>query len=391
MTKRVLSGVLLTCLLIQGCSSFSVQESIGYCASQARKTLAIEFPENGMPNSIPSGSDQWQFTFAGGWTSGFWPGELWYLYEGTEDPFWKEAAIRETEKMMSVAYKPARSHDVGFMMTTSIGNAYRLTGDIRYKDALVSAADSLAKLYNPNVGTILSWPNMVQKMGWPHNTIIDNMLNLELLFQVALENDRQDLYDLAFRHAEVTMKHIFREDWSTFHVMVFDEKTGEFIAGHTHQGWKDESTWSRGQAWAVYGFTMAYRFTQYQPFLEAAMNAADFFLSHLPEDMIAYWDFDAQEQLGNQPRDCSASAIVASALLELQGFAPKGKSAAYLKGAKRIIKSLSSDACRATGQCSAFLLHATGHMPNGYEIDASISYADYYYIESLIRLKNLKK
>ena len=121
------------------------------------------------------------------------------------------------------------------------------------------------------------------------------------------------------------------------------------------------------------------------------MNAADFFLSHLPEDMIAYWDFDAQEQLGNQPRDCSASAIVASALLELQGFAPKGKSAAYLKGAKRIIKSLSSDACRAAGQCSAFLLHATGHMPNGYEIDASISYADYYYIESLIRLKNLKK
>lgn len=391
MTNRVLSGVLLACLLVQGCSSFPVQESIGYCASQARKTLAIEFPENGMPNSVPSGSDQWQFTFAGGWTSGFWPGELWYIYEGTEDPFWKEAAIRETEKMMPVAYKPARSHDVGFMMTTSVGNAYRLTGDIRYKEALVSAADSLARLYNPNVGTILSWPNMVQKMGWSHNTIIDNMLNLELLFQVALENGRQDLYDLAFRHAEVTMKHIFREDWSTFHVMVFDEKTGEFLAGHTHQGWKDDSTWARGQAWAVYGFTMAYRFTKHQPFLEAAMNAADFFLSNLPGDMIAYWDFDAQKQLGNQPRDCSASAIVASALLELQGYAPKGKSTAYLKGAKRIIESLSSDAFRAAGQCSAFLLHATGHMPKGYEIDASISYADYYYIESLIRLRNLQK
>ena len=374
----------------QGCSS-SVQEQISYCALQASVTLSGIPSEGMMPHSVDSGSDQWQYVVPGRWTSGFWPGELWYLYEGTGDVCWKEEALKATAQMLPVAYETPHSHDVGFMMTPSLGNAYRLTGNDSYLEAMESAADSLSTLYNPNVGTFLSWPGMVQKMDWPHNTIIDNMLNLELLFQVAACCDRPDLYDIAFRHAETTMDHQFREDGSTCHVVVYDPVTGEELAKHTHQGWKDGSMWARGQAWAVYGFTMAYRFTRDERFLQTAVRAAETYLNRLPADGIPFWDFDAGEQLEDQPKDASAAAIVASALLELQGYLPASESKKYRSEAEKTLRILSAAPYRAGGQCSAFLLHSTGHMPNGNEVDASLSYADYYYLEALIRLKRLQK
>lgn len=374
--------------VVQGCSS-PVQPAIDYCAKQATRTLEVVSSPDMIPNSVDAGSSTWKFTRPGGWTCGFWPGELWYLYEGTGDTLFRDNALKVTDAIVPVAYRTPHSHDVGFMVMPSIGSAYRFTGEKKYLDALVSAADSLVTLYNPKVGSILSWPNMAKKMGWRHNTIIDNMLNLELLFWVAQNCDRPDLYEIAFRHAETTMKYQFRDDWSTYHVTVFDPDTGEFIAGHTHQGWKDETMWARGQAWAVYGFTMAYRFTRDERFLETAVHAVDAYLSRLPEDGIPYWDFDAGEQLESQPKDCSAAAIVASALLELQSYLPENQAKRYLKEARRTIKTLSAAPYRAGDQCSAFLLHATGHLPNGYEIDASISYADYYYIEALIRLKTI--
>jgi len=373
----------------QGCSS-PVQTAIDYCAVQARKTLRIIKSPEMIPNSVDSGSSEWRYTRPGGWTCGFWPGQLWYLYQGTGDEFWKEQALRVSDTILPIAYQAPHSHDIGFMIMPSVGNAYEYTGEKKYLDALQSAADSLATLYNPTVGSILSWPNMVKKMGWRHNTIIDNMLNLELLFRVAELCDRKDLYDIAFRHAATTMKYQFREDWSTYHVMVFDPDSGEFLAGHTHQGWKDDSMWARGQAWAIYGFTMAYRFTRDERFLDTAVKAFETYYSRLPEDGIPYWDFDAGEQLADQPRDCSAAAIVASALIELQGYLPQQEASRYLNEAKRTLKTLSAAPYRAGEKCSAFLLHATGHLPNGYEIDASISYADYYYTEALVRLKNLK-
>lgn len=388
--KYLVNFSVLLIALVQGCS-FPVQESIDYCAEQASRTLEVVESPDRIPNSVPSGSSEWVFTSPGNWTCGFWAGDLWYLYEGTGDARWKEEAVKATDAVLPVAYRSAKSHDMGFMTMPSIGNAYRLTGDEKYKEALVSAADSLVRLYNPKVGTILSWPNMVTKMGWPHNTIIDNMLNLELLFWVAENANRPDLYDIAFRHAEVTMQHQFRDDGSTYHVMVFDAEDGHFIEGHTHQGWKDESTWARGQAWAIYGFTMAYRFTKDKRFLETAVKAADYFLSNLPEDLIPYWDFDAGRELADQPRDCSAAAITASALLELQTYLPSDKAGTYKDKAVAIIKVMSAEPYRAGETCSAFILHCTGHMPNGSEVDASISYADYYYIESLIRIQRLQK
>lgn len=376
-------------LFAQSCSS-PVQKAIEYCADQAELTLSGVPSIDRIPNSVPAGSDEWVYTSAGNWTSGFWPGQLWYLYEGTGDEKWKEAAKAVTEEIIPIAYKYARSHDKGFITMTSIGNAYKYTGEERYRQALVSAADSLTALYNPVVGTILSWPNMVKQMNWPHNTIIDNMMNLELLFWVAENADRPDLYEIAFRHAEVTMKNQFRTDHSTCHVMVFDPSDGHFMAGYTHQGWKDESTWARGQAWAVYGFTMAYRFTRDERFLDTAVKAADFYLKHLPEDKIPYWDFDAGRELEDQPKDCSAAAITASALLELQSYLPAEKSKEYMQEAEDMIEAMSCAPYRAGEQCSAFLLHCTGHMPRGSEVDASISYADYYYLESLIRLVRIQ-
>lgn len=374
--------------IAQGCQT-PVQEAVDYCAGQAARTLEAVPADDKMPNCVEAGSSEWRFTSPGGWTCGFWPGELWYLYESTGETNWKEAAVRFTESVLPVAYQTPHSHDVGFMVMPSIGHAYRLTGEERYKDALVSAADSLATLYNPNVGTILSWPGMVQKMDWPHNTIIDNMLNLELLFWVAENCDRPDLREIAVRHSETTMMHQFREDGSTCHVVVYDPETGEELAKHTHQGWKDESMWARGQAWAIYGFTMAYRFTRDERFLQTAVRATETYLSRLPEDGIPYWDFDAGEQLPDQPKDASAAAIVASALLELQEYLPASEADRYLKTAKQTVRILSGAPYRAGSQCSAFLLHSTGHKPKGSEVDASISYADYYYIESLVRLQRL--
>lgn len=387
--KLKLFLLLTVCMTLFSACVSEINNDIKYCAAQAEKTLCIQPSLDQIPNSVYSGESTWHYCSPGGWTCGFWSGDLWYLYEGTGDEKWKDVAIAATEQIIPVAYSKAKSHDVGFMIMTSIGNAYRLTGDSKYKYAMLSAADSLAKLYNPNVGTILSWPGMVQKMDWPHNTIIDNMMNLELLFWVAENCNRPDLYDIAFKHSETTMEHQFRDDYSTYHVAVYDPEDGHFISGHTHQGWKDESTWSRGQAWAIYGFTMAYRFTKDYRFLETATKAADAFLNRLPDDLVPYWDFDAGVQLTDQPKDCSASAITASALLELQSYVPKEQKGKYLKTAKRMIREMSKAPYRAGDQCSAFILHCTGNKPAGSEIDASISYGDYYYLEALIRLKFL--
>jgi unsaturated chondroitin disaccharide hydrolase len=389
MKRELFYGI--AALALMGCSgneaSLNVDAEINYCLKQASKTLALAPDYRSDAGSIDADGKEWKWTHPGGWTCGFWPGILWYLYEYNHSPEFLAAADSFTYAIIPAVTAHASSHDVGFMAYCSIGAGWRLTGNPAYRQALLQAADSLATLYNPAVGTILSWPGMVAKMNWPHNTIIDNMMNLELLFWAARNGGDQRLYDIAFRHAETTMNNHFRPDFSTWHVVVYNDSTGQFIKGVTHQGYGDETLWARGQAWAVYGFSMAYRETRDERFLATACRAAEVFLQRLPDsDLVPFWDYDAPD-IPNEARDASASAITASALIELASFVDdKSVSEKYLAVARQILLSLSSEKYQSRDRNPAFLLHSTGHHPNGSEIDASIVYADYYYLEALMRL-----
>jgi unsaturated chondroitin disaccharide hydrolase len=365
-------------------ASDDVKTSLIYCAEQARRTL-VSIPNNGvMPRNIDSSKTNWRYVPVEDWTSGFWPGILWYIYEATGDEQWKKEADKYTRMLTPLSQQPAHDHDLGFQIFSSFGNGYRLTHDSAYRAVILRTADTLATLYNPKAGTILSWPGMVKEKGWPHNTIIDNMINLELLFWASREGGNKALYDIAVHHAETTMKNHFRPDYTSYHVVLYDTITGTKIKGITHQGLADESTWARGQAWAIYGFTMVYRETKDKRFLDFAQKVADVYLKQLPEDYIPYWDFHAGNIAG-APRDASAAAITASALFELAGYTPVDKSEHYWTMAEGMLHSLSSAKYQSRQHNSSFLLHSTGHKPNGTEIDASIIYADYYYLEALLR------
>jgi unsaturated chondroitin disaccharide hydrolase len=386
---------LIAAILFAGCtseSSLDVNKNLDYCLEQASETVSGLTDSSQIPRSIANGKTEWRFVNYRDWTCGFWPGILWYAYEYSKDDKWKSQAVRFSKALFPLVDSAAIDHDLGFQVFCSIGNGYRLTNDPVYKHILLRAADTLSRLFNPKVGTILSWPREVPGVDWPlrHNTIMDNLINLELLFWAAKNGGNQNLYDIAVKHAETTMKNQFRDDYSGYHVVVYDTATGKKINGITHQGYSDSSMWARGQSWAIYGYTMVYRETKDKKFLDFAQKVSDVYLKNLPDDLIPYWDFNVPD-MPNAPRDASAAAIVASALLELSTFIKdKAKPDQYRSMAKKMLTSLSSDKYQSKNVNNALLLHSTGHKPNGGEIDASIIYADYYYIEALLRLKKLK-
>lgn len=379
---------------VAGCNSatLDVNKNLDYCVAQAGKTVAaLPLDPTRIPRSIANGKKDWRLVGYRDWTCGFWPGILWYAYEYTHDQQWMQDAQRYSRSLWPLVDSSAIDHDLGFQVFTSLGNGYRLTQEPTYGFILLRAADSLAKLFNPKVGTILSWPREVPGVDWPlrHNTIMDNMINLELLFWAAKNGGRKKLYDIAVKHAETTMQNHFRPDYTSYHVVVYDTATGKKIKGITHQGYSDSSMWARGQSWAIYGFTMVYRETKDQRFLDFAQKVTDVYLKDLLADGIPYWDFNAPE-IPNAPKDASAAAVTASALLELSTFVPdKAKATAYRQKAEQMLQSLSTEKYQSRNINNAFLLHSTGHKPNGGEVDASIIYADYYYIEALLRLKKL--
>jgi len=397
---QILASIVILSLAI-GCGNkkpkksnaqtFDIDKQLSYCAQQAAKTLTL-IPKDGksLPRNIAPDSQKWRFINYKDWTSGFWPGTLWYLYENTDDEKWKEQADTYSRYLTPLSVTPALDHDLGFQIFNSFGNGYRLTGNPEYKDIILKTADTLATLFNPNVGTILSWPRDVPNMEWPqHNTIMDNMINLELLFWASKNGGDKSLYDIALSHADVTMKNHFRPDYTSYHVVVYDRETGEKIKGVTHQGYADNSMWARGQGWAIYGYTMVYRETGDAQYLDLAQKTAKAYLDRLPNDLIPYWDFDAPN-IPNEPRDASAAALVSSALLELSTFTKDSILAKnYLDKAEKMLVELSNN-YQSKDKNSAFLLHSTGHKPNGSEIDYSINYADYYYVKALLRLKKLK-
>lgn len=396
--KKIILGLVV--LLFCACSanhsdnSFDVNGALKYCSAQTNRTLKELEPIDYtmMPRNIMDSLNTWSCRKASKeeWTSGFWPGILWYDYEATKDPRIKAEAEKFTASLGFLSKTPAYDHDLGFLVFCSYGNAYRLTKNPVYKKIILDTADSLATLFNPKVGTILSWPREVKARNWPHNTIMDNMINLEMLFWAAKNGGDKRLYDIAVSHANKTMKCQFRPDYSSYHVAVYDTVTGNLIKGVTHQGYADNSMWARGQAWAIYGFTVCYRETKNPEYLSFVQKVTDIYLKGLPEDYVPYWDFSAPD-IPKAPRDASAACVVASALLELSTYLDKDKAEEYKDAAVKMLKSLSSPAYQCGDAKPAFLLHSTGHWPNGSEIDASIIYADYYYIEALLRFKKLNE
>jgi len=371
--------------------TFDVDRELNYCSKQIHRALSRISDTTMMPRNILAGQSDWNLVPVRieEWTAGFWPGILWYDYENTKSEEVIDAARHYTDMLEPLTTLPAYDHDLGFQLFCSYGNGYRLTGDERYKQIILNAADTLATLFNPKAGTILSWPREVEPNNWPHNTIMDNMLNLEMLYWAAANGGNKELYDIATKHAETTMKYQFKEDGSNYHVVVYDTIDGHFIKGVTHQGYADETMWARGQAWAIYGYTMVYRETGDRKFLRFAEKVTDIYLKRLPEDYVPYWDFDAPN-IPDEPKDASAAAITASALIELAQLEDTpAKAKEYQDAALQMLISLSSAEYQSGETNSAFLLRSVGHKPNGSEVNASINYADYYYIEALTRYNKL--
>ena len=321
------------------------------------------------------------------WCSGFYPGTLWYLYAYTKD----ENIRKEAEKRLGILEKEkyyTGNHDLGFMMYCSFGTAYKYTNNPAYKDVVAIAAKSLSTRYRPQIKSIQSW-NSRDILKCP--VIIDNMMNLELLHWVSDHGGDPVYKEIAVTHANTTIANQFRPDNSSVHVVDWDLNTGTVLKKITWQGAADSSAWSRGQTWGFYGYTMMYRFTKNKTYLEQAKKIARFLLSHprLPSDKVPYWDFDAPG-IPNVPRDASSAAIMASALLELGQYTTGAEKKEYIETAETILQSLSSPAYRAKlGENGGFILmHSVGSLPHKSEVDAPLTYADYYFIEGLTRYKD---
>jgi rhamnogalacturonyl hydrolase YesR len=316
------------------------------------------------------------------WTSGFYPGILWYLYQYSQNAKWRtdaQIATRNIEREKT----NGGTHDMGFKIYCSFGNGYRITRDEDYKKVIIQSARTLITRFNKTAGVIRSWDH--HKEVWAYPVIIDNMMNLELLFAATQLTGDSVFYKVAVAHANTTMKNHFRPDGSCYHVVDYDTATGNVIKKNTHQGYADESAWSRGQAWAVYGYTMCYRFTKDKRYLQQAEKTAAFMLNHphMPKDGVPYWDYDAPN-MPNEERDASAAAVLSSALFELTNYSSNGKQ--LLQKANLILSSLVNQYRAPIGSNFGFiLLHSTGAKPGKSEVDVPLIYADYYFLEALLR------
>ncbi len=322
------------------------------------------------------------------WTSGFFPGSLWYLYQYSKDDNIKEFAAMMTSRIEKEKSNKG-THDLGFMLYCSFGNGYRLTNDTSYSSIMLTGAKSLATRFRPNIGCIQSWNS---RRGWQCPVIIDNMMNLEFLMWAFKKTGDSTYYKICVTHSDTTIKNHFRPDFSSYHVVSYDTITGKVEKKQTAQGAADESAWARGQSWGLYGYTVMYRETKLERYLNQAIHIADFMINHpnMPEDKIPYWDFNAPG-IPNAKRDASAGAIMASALIELSGYVQPEAAIKYQDIAEKQLRSLASPAYLAKpGKNANFLLmHSVGSIPAKSEVDVPLTYADYYFIEALLRYKNI--
>lgn len=401
MKKQQMRSLLFLPLLLGmfACHPTSEKESLsqvidkGLAAATEQALLMAKELENrqgALPRTIDK-NGKLETSNYGWWCSGFFPGELWYLYENKPSPELKKYAEMYTQRV-EAAKDLTNTHDVGFMINCSYGNGYRLTQNPSYKNVLITAANSLCTRYDSVIGAIRSWD--FNKKVWQYPVIIDNMMNLELLTWTSKTTGDERYKNIAETHADVTLKNHFRDNYSCYHVVSYDTITGIPHTKQTHQGAADESAWARGQAWALYGYTMMYRETGKPEYLEQAKHIATFVMNHLslPEDKVPYWDFDAPD-IPNTPRDASSAAIMASALIELSQMDSSDFGKQCLALAEQQIRSLTSPEYLAEkGTNGNFILkHSTGSLPGNSEVDVPLTYADYYYVEALLRMKKILK
>ena len=394
MKKNFLLLVGVLCALCVGCSKPDIIEDNVANAEVQLSALLAASEEGGVvriPSTYRDGAVK--FVPQRDWVSGFFAGSLWRMYELTGDEKWAEAAQRHTENLHEIQYLTSH-HDVGFMIGSSYGNGRRLKEIGGYDTVLVNTAKSLCTRYRPKAGVLQSWnadKGWQAQRGWKCPVIIDNMMNLELLFWASQISGNESFREVAISHANQTLEHHYRGDFSTWHVVDYDPETGAVRGKCTAQGAADESAWARGQAWGLYGYVMAYRFTQNEAYLQRAEEVVKFLFSHpnMPADLVPYWDFNAPN-IPNEPRDVSSATIIASALYELNDVVKNGE---YKVLADKIIESLSSPAYRAArGECGGFILkHSVGSIPHNSSIDVPLNYADYYFLEALVRKGNIEK
>lgn len=391
MNKSILFYVFLLLLLSFNAAAqkLNIKQQMGKSGRQLNYLLSLADSTRAIPGTAslvaPRTQENGKLKLVKGsdWTSGFFAGELWLLYEYTGKQQWLTAAKKYTALLEEQKFNGG-THDLGFMIYCSFGNGYRLTGDTAYRSVIVQAAKTLCTRFNRATGVIQSWNKNDR---WNYPVIIDNMMNLELLFEATKFTGDSSFYRIAVTHANTTIKNHFRPDNSSFHVVDYDPTTGAVKQKNTAQGYSDASAWARGQAWGLYGYTMCYRETKDPVYLQQAKLIADYILSRLPAGEVPFWDYDAPG-IPNEPRDASAAAITASALYELNIYAP-GKQ--YRETAGALLKLLANNYTSPAGENNGFLLlHSTGHKPAKSEIDVPIIYADYYFLEALMRSKKMK-
>ncbi|NMH88381.1 glycoside hydrolase family 88 protein [Flavivirga algicola] len=396
--------ILLICIVIVGCiqsgkanqtekkfqkeKGFTIEGQILAAEENYKLLVNSARQANNIPRTLEDNAIKW-INNGFDWTEGFFPGSLWYMYELTNNDKWKKEAIYFQELNFDDRF--ASSHDLGFVFQCSYGNSFRLTKAKQNKRALIDASNALIDRFSEAVGCIKSWDvdsGWQKQRDWQYPVIIDNMMNLELLFETSLLTGEDKYKNIAISHANMTLKNHFRENNSSYHVVDYDSISGKIRSKQTAQGYAHNSSWARGQAWGLYGFTVSYRYTKNPEYLTQAKKIADYILSNptISKENIPYWDYNAPN-IPNEPKDVSAAAIVASALIELSQYSDKK----YLDKAKDIIETLSTDTYFVeSGTNGNFLLkHSVGSIPHGAEIDVPLNYADYYYLESLVRLRKL--
>ncbi|MFC4141584.1 glycoside hydrolase family 88 protein [Pedobacter mendelii] len=384
--------ITLCCMVLAGSANaqkVNVKEAFAAAAKQTDvlvknvDSARLLKPNLVSPRTVEKG--QFKMVVSRDWTSGFFPAELWYFYEYTKDKKWLNLAKKYTADIKKEQYNRG-THDLGFMIYCPFGNGYRLTKDTAYKAVIIQAAKSLSTRFNKTAGVLKSWDHNGDK--WKYPVIIDNMMNLELLFEATKMTGDSSFYKIAVSHADNTIKNHFRTDFSSYHVVDYDTlKAGNILQKITAQGYANESAWARGQAWALYGYTLCFRETKNNKYLSQADGIAGFILNNkiTPADGIPYWDYN-DPGIPNVPRDASAAAITASALYELAKYSENGKK--YKAAADKILYNLNTKYTSTIGDNFGFILeHSTGHLPAKSEIDVPINYADYYYLEALLRSK----